>query len=112
MRQRQPLSPRFQAHHQSAMAPPRLELYQGNSLEVTPLLSHEITTGQRPHFDVIVHEILGHIASSEGVAIAIRDLHRSGVCSDRWEPGARGTATAHQGGRVLWWNAGGDGSET
>jgi hypothetical protein len=34
--------------------------------------------------DPVVHEILGHVASAEGVVGALLDLHRRGVC----RPGA------------------------
>ena len=60
---------------------PRLELFQGYSSGVSPVLARQIASGQRPRFSVVVHEILGHVASSEGVALAIQDLHRQQLCA-------------------------------
>ncbi|KAK3248753.1 hypothetical protein CYMTET_41793 [Cymbomonas tetramitiformis] len=58
-----------------------LALYQGLSSKVTPELQGEVIQGTRARFTLVVHEILGHIASAEGAAVAIRDLVDRGLCA-------------------------------
>jgi hypothetical protein len=58
-----------------------LELLHGYSGDVSPVLSAEILAGTRPQYNLVVHEILGHIASAEGAGLAIRDLKQKGICA-------------------------------
>jgi hypothetical protein len=58
-----------------------LELLHGYSGDVSPLLSEEIQSGARPQYNLVVHEILGHVASAEGAGLAIRDLKQKGLCA-------------------------------
>mmetsp|Transcript_1161 Transcript_1161/g.1416 ORF Transcript_1161/g.1416 Transcript_1161/m.1416 type:complete len:547 (-) Transcript_1161:217-1857(-) len=58
-----------------------LELLHGYSGDVSPLLSEEIQSGARPQYNLVVHEILGHVASAEGAGLAVRDLKQKGLCA-------------------------------
>jgi len=56
-----------------------LQLWQGMSFEVSPVLAKELASADRRQFTMVVHEILGHIASAEGAVKAIQDLHAQGL---------------------------------
>eukprot|EP00438_Fugacium_kawagutii_P007677 Skav202218 [mRNA] locus=scaffold1756:73384:74427:- [translate_table: standard] len=63
---------------------------------VTKCASSFFATLEGP-YDVVIHELLGHIASSEGVAETIHDLMRRGICDPSkcvFVPRAAGTLFA------------------
>ena len=76
----------------AAAAPPRVTrvdatasgfvaaLGRGKTLEVVGGPSGDAAFAGRP-FDVVVHEILGHVASAEGACRAIHDLRSRGKCA-------------------------------